>query len=78
MQKQMKMFGSMDQILGMLPGVNIKQADREKISIMQRIQNLKNRSFIQSMTPEERDNPQIMNTSRKNVLQKVAAWICIL
>ena len=28
----MKMFGSMDQILGMLPGVNIKQADREKIS----------------------------------------------
>ncbi len=24
MQKQMKMFGSMDQILGMLPGVNIK------------------------------------------------------
>ena len=32
MQKQMKMFGSVDQLLGMLPGVNLKQADREKIS----------------------------------------------
>ena len=32
MQKQMKMFGSVDQLLGMLPGVNIKKEDREKIS----------------------------------------------
>ena len=32
MQKQMKMFGSMDQLLGMIPGLNIKKEDREMIS----------------------------------------------
>lgn len=70
MQKQMKMFGSMDQILGMLPGVNIKQADREKISHAADTEFKKIEVFIQSMTPEERDNPQIMNTSRKKRIAK--------
>ena len=70
MQKQMKMFGSMDQILGMLPGVNIKQADREKISHATDAEFKKIEVFIQSMTPEERDNPQIMNTSRKKRIAK--------
>lgn len=70
MQKQMKMFGSMDQILGMLPGVNIKQADREKISHATDTEFKKIEVFIQSMTPEERDNPQIMNTSRKKRIAK--------
>ena len=65
MQKQMKMFGSMDQILGMIPGVNIKQADREKISHATDTEFKKIEVFIQSMTPEERENPQILNTSRK-------------
>jgi len=65
MQKQMKMFGSMDQLLGMLPGVNIKQAEREKISHTADKEFKKIEVFIQSMTPEERDNPQLMNTSRK-------------
>ena len=32
MQKQMKMFGSMGNILGMLPGLNIARDDRDKIS----------------------------------------------
>ena len=70
MQKQMKMFGSMDQILGMLPGVNLKQADREKISHASEIEFKKIEVFIQSMTPEERDNPQLMNTSRKKRIAK--------
>lgn len=65
MQKQMKMFGSMDQILGMLPGVNLKQADREKISHASEQEFKRIEVFIQSMTPEERDNPELMNTSRK-------------
>ena len=51
MQKQMKMFGSMDQILGMIPGVNIKQADREKISHATDTEFKKIEVFIQSMTP---------------------------
>ncbi len=70
MQKQMKMFGSMDQILGMLPGVNIKQADREKISHATDTEFKKIEVFIQSMTPEERDNPELMNTSRKKRIAK--------
>ena len=49
MQKQMKMFGSMDQILGMLPGVNLKQADREKISHASETEFKKIEVFIQSM-----------------------------
>ena len=70
MQKQMKMFGSMDQILGMLPGVNLKQSDRQKISHASETEFKKIEVFIQSMTPEERDNPHLMNTSRKKRIAK--------
>lgn len=70
MQKQMKMFGSMDQILGMIPGINLKQADREKISHASETEFKKIEVFIQSMTPEERDNPQLLNTSRKKRIAK--------
>lgn len=70
MQKQMKMFGSMDQILGMLPGVNIKQADREKISHATDTEFKRIEVFIQSMTPEEREFPELMNTSRKKRIAK--------
>ena len=70
MQKQMKMFGSMDQILGMIPGINLKQADREKISHATDTEFKKIEVFIQSMTPEERENPELMNTSRKKRIAK--------
>src|SRR5574344_642992 len=65
MQKQMKMFGSMDQILGMIPGINLKQDDREKISHASETEFKKIEVFIQSMTPDERENPALMNSSRK-------------
>lgn len=65
MQRQMKMFGSMDQILGMIPGVNIKKEDREKISHEGEKELKKIEVFIQSMTPEEREFPQLMDSSRK-------------
>lgn len=70
MKKQMQMFGSMDQILGMLPGVNLKQADREKISHATDTEFKKIEVFIQSMTPEEREHPELMNTSRKKRIAK--------
>lgn len=70
MQKQMKMFGSMDQILGMIPGINLKQADREKISHATDTEFKKIEVFIQSMTPEERENSELMNTSRKKRIAK--------
>ena len=65
MQSQMKMFGSMDNLLGMLPGLGLSKDDRQKIShegekTFKRIE-----VFIQSMTPEEREHPELMNTSRK-------------
>jgi len=65
MQKQMKMLGSFDQILGMLPGFNISKNDREKISHEGEKQFKKIEVFIQSMTPEERENPKLIDSSRK-------------
>ena len=70
MQKQMKMFGSMDQILGMLPGINIGKDDRQKLSHESDKQFKKMEVFIQSMTPAERSNPDLINTSRKKRISK--------
>ena len=70
MQKQMKMFGSMDQVLGMIPGLNINKNDREKISHEGDKQFKKMEVFISSMTPEERNNPDLINTSRKKRIAK--------
>ena len=65
MQSQMKMMGSMDQILGMIPGMKISKSDREKISHQGEKEFKKIEVFIQSMTPEERNHPELLNTSRK-------------
>jgi len=70
MQKQMKMFGSIDQILGMLPGMNISKNDREMLSHEGDKQFKKMEVFISSMTPEERNNPDLLNTSRKKRIAK--------
>ena len=70
LQKQMKMFGSLEQILGMLPGISIGKDDRQKISHEGEKQFKKIEVIIQSMTPEERRNPQLMNSSRKKRLAK--------
>lgn len=65
MQKQMKMLGSFDQILGMIPGLNISKDDKEKISHEGEKQFKKIEVMISSMTPEERNHPELMNSSRK-------------
>ena len=65
MQSQIRMFGSMDQLLGMIPGLKMSKDDRQMISHEGEKQMKKIEVFIQSMTPEERDNPQLMNSSRK-------------
>ena len=70
MQKQMKMLGSMDQILGMIPGMKISKDDREKLSHEGEKQFKKIEVFIQSMTPEERSNPALLNSSRKKRISK--------
>lgn len=65
MQKQMKMFGSIDQILGMLPIPGLKKEDKDLISHHGEKELKKIEVFIQSMTPAERANPELINSSRK-------------
>ena len=65
MQKQMKMFGSMDNILGMLPIPGLNRDVKENIANEGEKQMKRIESFIASMTPEERANPSLMNSSRK-------------
>lgn len=64
-QKQMKMLGSFDQILGMIPGMNISKDDKEKISHEGEKQFKRIEVMIQSMTPQERNHPELINSSRK-------------
>ena len=70
MQKQMQAFGSMGNLLGMIPGLNIGKDDRDKISHEGEKQFKKIEVFIQSMTPQERENPSLINTSRKKRIAK--------
>ena len=65
MQSQMKMFGSIDQLLGMIPGLKISRDDRQMLSHEGEKQFKRIEVFIQSMTPEEREHPELMNSSRK-------------
>lgn len=59
--EQVKKMGSMKDILGMLPGVGKKLKD---VDVDDR-QMDRMRAIIQSMTPKERRNPDIINPSRK-------------
>ena len=72
LQKQMKMFGSMGNILGMIPGLNIGKDDRDKISHEGEKQCKRMEVFIQSMTPAERNKPELIDTSRKKRIAKGA------
>lgn len=65
--QQIKKMGSMEQLLGMLPGVKTSalkdvQIDEKQIAHMEAI--------IRSMTPEERMKPDIINASRKRRIAK--------
>ncbi len=58
---QLKSMGSMEDIMGMIPGMGGKKLD---LSVDEG--NLKRiEAIIQSMTPYERENPSVLNSSRK-------------
>lgn len=59
--KMIKKMGSLQSIMGMIPGMNkaIKNADVDEKQIV------KVESIIQSMTLEERGNPKLLNGSRR-------------
>jgi signal recognition particle subunit SRP54 len=63
-QKQIKALGSFGGILSMLP-LGISKNDTEMISHEGEKQFKKIEVFIQSMTPAERKNPDLLNASRK-------------
>lgn len=59
---QMKNLGPLDELIGMIPGVNAKamkglNVDEKEI--------VKIQAIIQSMTPDERENPVIIDSSRR-------------
>ena len=71
-QKQIKMLGSFEGILGMLPIPGLNKDDRQKISHEGEKQFKKMEVFISSMTPDERKNPDLLNASRKKRIARGA------
>ena len=65
--KQVRGMGSIEQIMGMIPGVNANALKDVKVDEKQldRIE-----AIILSMTPEERDKPDLINSSRKQRIAK--------
>ena len=60
--EQIKNMGSMEQLLGMMPGVNasaLKDAQVDEKALT------RTEAIIKSMTPKERAKPEILNSSRK-------------
>lgn len=74
--QQMKKMGGMSGILGMLPGMGALGGKGLKISDEQTSEAEKQmarmEAMIYSMTPEERENPDLMNPSRKHRIAKGA------
>jgi len=62
LQKIRKM-GSISQLLGMIPGMSRFQADIDQEEVELRIKRVE--AIINSMTPAERNNPRVLNFSRK-------------
>ena len=71
--QQLKGMGSLQDIAGMIPGMDAKALSGANVDekAMGRIE-----AIIQSMTPGERDNPGILNSSRKSASRRarVRAW----
>ena len=66
--EQMKKLGSMKSIMGMIPGMGgmakqIGDMDLENSSEMKQI-----KALVSSMTPKERENPELLNNTRKRRL----------
>ncbi len=68
---QMQKMGGLTSILSMMPGINSKQMDQINDAVdegkMKRIEGI-----IYSMTPAEREDPKLLNPSRKNRIARGA------
>ncbi|MEA3228541.1 MAG: signal recognition particle protein [Campylobacterota bacterium] len=68
--ESMKKMGSMSSIMGMIPGMGnmskaIKDFDFENSDELKNI-----KAMVSSMTPKERENPELLNNSRKQRIAK--------
>jgi signal recognition particle subunit SRP54 len=68
--ESMKKMGSMKSLMGMIPGMGnmskaLKDFDMENSSELKNI-----KSMVSSMTPKERENPDLLNNSRKGRIAK--------
>ncbi len=69
--KQMRKMGGISSILGMIPGMGGKQmGDIE--SMVDEKQLARMEAIVLSMTPEERENPKLLNLSRKSRIARGA------
>lgn len=65
----MKKMGSMTKLLGMLPGAN-NAAMKKQIDALDDKELVRTQAIVQSMTPEERRNPKLLNGSRRARIAK--------
>jgi len=70
LQKQLKMLGSLGQILNMLPIPGLDKDTKDLIANQGEKQIKRIESCIKSMTPEERRKPEVINISRKTRISK--------
>ena len=70
--EQMKKLGSMKSIMSMIPGMSsiAKQIEDIDLENSKEIKHIK--AMIQSMTPKERENPDLLNNSRKRRIARGA------
>ena len=68
--KQMRNMGGFASILGMMPGMGAKMGDIE--SMVDEKQLARTEAIVLSMTPKERQNPKLLNPSRKYRIAKGA------
>jgi len=70
--EQMKKLGSMKSIMGMIPGMNqiAKQMDDVDLDNSEEVKVIK--AMVSSMTPKERENPNLLNNSRRKRIAKGA------
>ncbi len=69
--KQMKKMGGLSSILGMMPGIGGKQMD-DLESMVDEKQLARMEAIVLSMTPAERENPKLLNLSRKSRIARGA------
>ncbi len=61
--KQMRKLGGLSSILSMMPGMGIKSSDIDSDDAEKKLK--RTEAIVLSMTPEERENPKLMNPKRK-------------